>query len=63
MRDFVAELKVARNAQDWAAYERIHDDRRVAEVEYDEKVLHDNLKKVDPQVQKFLHSIETDLDN
>lgn len=40
-RDFSAELQAAREAQDWAAHERIWEERRVASVEADETALRD----------------------
>ena len=35
-RNFAAELQAARNAQAWAAHERIWEERRMADVEQDE---------------------------
>jgi len=35
-RDFAAELAAARAAQDWAAHERIWEERRIAAVEFNE---------------------------
>jgi hypothetical protein len=38
-RDFAAELQAARAAEDWAAHERIWEERRLAEVACDEAAL------------------------
>ena len=38
-RDFAAELQAARAAQDWAAHERIWEERRCADVDRDEASL------------------------
>lgn len=46
-RDFSAELAAARDAQDWAAHERIWEERRVAAVTADEADLHASLDKQD----------------
>jgi hypothetical protein len=38
-RDFTAELKAARDAEDWSAHERIWEERRHADVSRDEAAL------------------------
>jgi hypothetical protein len=38
-RDFQAELEAACKAEDWEAFGRIWEERRIAEVEYDEAML------------------------
>lgn len=40
-RDFAAELQAARAAEDWAAHERIWEDRRQADIARDEAMLTD----------------------
>lgn len=42
-RNFAAELNVAREAGDWAAHERIWEERRVARVEAEEASVAEDL--------------------
>lgn len=55
-RDFSKELQAARDAQDWAAHERIWEDRRVADVAADEADLH---ALPDEQGDDGLYAFET----
>lgn len=48
-RDFSAELQAARVAQDWAAHERIWEERRHADVAADEEALREYLDTQDDQ--------------